>query len=139
MKNNLESMEHASIKEFTQYTIDKLNDLKESSIYGCDLHNEVFNTDYFIIGRYQAEQWLINHIGVFNAISAIFEYEKSNFGEVNTYLGEAEKVCNMFVYIIGEELLQESNHLTNECWDDHLDPADFEKIIEELKEYANID
>lgn len=53
------------------YAIDKLKDGIGSNAYGCDLHNELFNTDYFIIGRYRAEQWLISNVGIFQAIEDI--------------------------------------------------------------------
>jgi len=68
-----------------------------------DLHHEIFNTDYYIIGRYQATQWLGEE--VFNIINFIKEYEMDNFGEVYTDFSEAERVVNMYVYIIGEEIV----------------------------------
>jgi len=103
----------------------------DPSCYACDLHNEIYNTDYFIIGCYQAEQWLLKNYGIFDAIGDIQEYEKDNFGEVNTDLGESEKVLNMLVYIIGEEVLSESEHL-RKVWDNHLTQKDCKKIIKEL-------
>ena len=118
--------------ELIQFTIDKLNDLKGCNIYGCDLHHEIYNTDYYIIGRYQAEQWL-NKVGVFNAIEEIKDYEQFNFGEVNTDFSEAEHVCNMFVYIVGELILQESETL-NDNQDTHLSDEQLEQIAEELNE-----
>jgi len=68
-----------------------------------DLHNEIFNTDYYIIGRYEATKWLGDQ--VFNIINIIKEYENDNFGSVNTDFSEVEKVVNMYVYIIGEEIV----------------------------------
>jgi len=70
-----------------------------------DLHHEAFNTDYYIIGTYQAKQWLGNE--AFNIIGFIKDYEQSNFGEVNTDLSCPEAVVNMYVYIIGEEIVYE--------------------------------
>ena len=70
-----------------------------------DLHHEIFNTDYYIIGRYEATKWLGDQ--VFNIINIIKEYENDNFGEVNTDFSEVEKVVNMYVYIIGEEIVSE--------------------------------
>ena len=70
-----------------------------------DLHHEIFNTDYYIIGRYEATKWLGDQ--VFNVINIIKEYENDNFGEVNTDFSEVEKVVNMYVYIIGEEIVSE--------------------------------
>ena len=37
----------------------------------------------------------------------IQEYENDNFGECNTELDNPEKVVNMYVYILGEHLMQE--------------------------------
>ena len=68
-----------------------------------DLHHEIFNTDYYIIGRYEATKWLGDQ--VFNVINIIKEYENDNFGSVNTDFSEVEKVVNMYVYIIGEEIV----------------------------------
>jgi len=70
-----------------------------------DLHHEIFNTDYYIIGRYEATKWLGDQ--VFNVINIIKEYENDNFGSVNTDFSEVEKVVNMYVYIIGQEIVSE--------------------------------
>lgn len=69
------------------------------------LHQDAFNTDYYIIGRYKAIKWLGDE--AFNVIGFIKDYEQDNFGEVTTDLSEPEKVVNMYVYIIGEELVNE--------------------------------
>jgi hypothetical protein len=71
-----------------------------------DLHHECFNTDYYIIGRYQAEQWLGNN--AFQVINTIKEYEQDNFGEVSTDFSDPEKVVNMYVYIIGELIIHDA-------------------------------
>jgi hypothetical protein len=99
--------------------------------YACDLHNELFNTDYFIIGKYSASRWLESNVGIFEAIDEIKEYEMDNFGEVGTDLSSAEAVCNMYVYIQGEELLNNSNTLQDK-WNDNLTDEDLNNIIEEL-------
>ena len=36
---------------------------------------------------------------------ALKEYENDNFGEVNTDFSDPEKVVNMYVYIIGEYIV----------------------------------
>jgi len=78
-----------------------------------DLHHDIFNTDYYIIGRYEAKKWLGDQ--VFNIIETIREYEEFNFGEVNTDFSEPEKVVNMYVYIIGEEIVADyRNQLEDE-------------------------
>lgn len=82
-----------------EYEKDTLNQL----IKDRELHNEVFNTDYYIIGTYDAKKWLSDE--VFNIINIIKEYENDNFGEVNTDFSDPEKVVNMYVYIIGEYIV----------------------------------
>ena len=68
-----------------------------------DLHHEIFNTDYYIIGTYEAKQWLKDE--VFNVIDIIKKYENFNFGSVSTDFSDPEKVVNMYVYIIGEQIV----------------------------------
>ena len=70
-----------------------------------DLHHEIFNTDFYIIGRKKASDWLGDQ--VFNIINFIKEYENDNFGSVNTDFSEPEAVVNMYVYVIGEEIVQD--------------------------------
>lgn len=91
-------------KDIVQHAIDKLENLNEG-IDASEVHNVLFNQDYFIIGRFKAEQWLIKNPGIFTAIGDIKEYEVTNFGEVTTDISEPEKVVNMYVYIKGEILL----------------------------------
>tara|TARA_R100001015_G_C4580936_1_gene137449 strand:+ start:586 stop:924 length:339 start_codon:yes stop_codon:yes gene_type:complete len=70
-----------------------------------DIHHHCFNTDYYIIGTYQAKQWLGDE--VFHVIETIKEYEKFNFGEVTTDFSDPEKIVNMYAYIIGEQVVYE--------------------------------
>jgi hypothetical protein len=94
-----------------------------------EIHNELFNTDYFIIGYYQAEQWLKEY-GIFAAIETIKNYEQDNFGEVTTDFSSPENVANMLAYIIGEEVLSNCATL-NENYDSELT----DEIIKEAIEY----
>ena len=135
MKN--ETFEFTTLAAIAQTAIDKLNDGIGNNVTGADLHNELFNTDYFIIGRFQAEQWLIANTGVFNAIGIITDYEKDNFGEIMTDLSESEKVCNMIVYIAGEEVLNESKTLQKH-WDEQLTERNIRHIILDLKRAYNL-
>ena len=70
-----------------------------------DIHHYAFNEDYYIIGTYQAKQWCGDE--VFNIIETIREYEDMHFGEVNTDFSDAERVVNMYAYIVGEEVVNE--------------------------------
>jgi hypothetical protein len=124
--------EWSTLQELAQDAVEKLNDGIGLGTYGADLHNDLFNSDYYIIGRYQSDQWLIANTGVFNAIGIIQEYENMQFGEVSTDLSEPERVCNMIVYIAGEEVLNESETLQKR-WNEVLTERDIKKIIKELK------
>ena len=70
-----------------------------------DLHHHCFNTDYYIIGTERAINWLGSY--VFDIINFVKEYEQDNFGECTTDLTSPEKIVNMYVYIIGEEIAGE--------------------------------
>tara|TARA_R100000781_G_scaffold29996_1_gene22003 strand:- start:2362 stop:2679 length:318 start_codon:yes stop_codon:yes gene_type:complete len=85
-----------SIKNYDNETIKQL--IKDN-----ELHHEIFNTDYYIVYTYDAKQWLGSKS--FDIIGFIKDYEELNFGEVYTDLSDACKVVNMYVYIIGEELI----------------------------------
>ena len=77
--------------------------IDENDIY--EIHHDIFNTDYYIIGRYQAERWMENR--VFEIIDVVKEYEEMNFGELTTDITEQEHLLNMYVYIVGEHILQD--------------------------------
>lgn len=124
-------MNYQTQQELKSVIIDAINDNRLDDMYICDIHSEVFNSDYFIIGRHKAEQWLINNGGIFNAIETIKEYEQDNFGEVNTDFSEPEKVCNMYVYILGEQVLNEMETIKNN-WDDRLNDELKEALLDEL-------
>jgi len=70
-----------------------------------ELHHECFNMDYYIIGTYQAKQWLGDN--ALDIINIIKEYEQENFGQVSTDLSNAEQIVNMYVYIVGEHVVNE--------------------------------
>ena len=74
--------------------------------YYWDLHNEVFNTDYYTIWTHEAKKEL-EEFGLWNAIGKVQTYEKDNFGEVYTDLSNPVKLINALYYIIGEEVLNE--------------------------------
>jgi GDP-D-mannose dehydratase len=100
--------------------------------YYCDLCNEVFNTDYYIIGTHRAKEAL-NEYDVFKALEKVQTYEKDNFGEVYTDLSDPEKLINILYYIIGEEVLSEMmDGIT--AWEDNWNnQADEETNAEILK------
>lgn len=126
-------MAQALIKEVKETAIDYLKNNECNDTYGCDLHNEIFNTTYFCNSNKDAKNYLEVY-GVFEAIKEVREYEKFNFGEVTTDISNPRKLINMLVYIKGEEILYKSNTLTNEFWNEYIPQNEYKTIIEELEE-----
>ena len=90
---------------YDNYIEENLDYFKESypDSYLDDMHYYAFNQDYYIIGTYQAKQWLGDQ--AFDIINIIKDYEQDNFGQVTTDFSCPEKVVNMYVYIVGEEIV----------------------------------
>tara|TARA_R100000995_G_scaffold84894_2_gene65596 strand:+ start:4683 stop:5042 length:360 start_codon:yes stop_codon:yes gene_type:complete len=95
----------AELEDYLSENQESLMNDKGVAHWHEDLHHDCFNTNYFIIGTYQAKQWLGDE--VFNIINFIKEYEMDNFGEVSTDFSDPEKVVNMYAYIIGEQVVYE--------------------------------
>ena len=93
------------IKEYFNDYIKENDSALNDNDFIDELHHHVFNTDYYIIGTYQASQWLGSE--TFNIINFIKEYENDNFGEVYTDFSNPENIVNMYVYIIGESIVSE--------------------------------
>ena len=106
MRNSIKE----ELKIYMQNFIKDLRGEKFSDAH--ELHHHAFNEDYYIIGYYQAEQWLKKHdISVFEAINFVQDYEREMFGAdaVRGY-DNAESLVNMLVYIVGEEITQEIDY-----------------------------
>ncbi len=132
---------------------DKHNEMKQEAIeaiietlengyngYYCELHNEVFNTDYYIIGTYLAKG-ILNEYDVFEAIELVRDYEEEQFGEVFTDLSNPEKLINMVYYIIGDEVIGEMYEINefNDKWNDQADSETNQIIIDAMKEMFDIE
>lgn len=100
-----------------------------------ELHDEVFNSSYYIIGTWAAEQAL-NEYGVFDAIRKVQDYEEEHFGEVTTELHNPETLLNMLWYIIGEmviyELMEEIETLEENFYNIASEETNLQ-IVKEIK------
>tara|TARA_R100001443_G_scaffold59280_1_gene69659 strand:+ start:1164 stop:1538 length:375 start_codon:yes stop_codon:yes gene_type:complete len=117
------------IEDIRTTTVLNLQESVGLDVEGAELHHELFNIDYFIVGTQRAKKWL--GAETLAAVGKIHQYETDNFGEVNTDLSDPEKVVNMLVYILGEELLSESETLQNK-WDERLTQEDLDQITKEI-------
>ena len=124
-------------QDVKEYIIDQLESDVGLDQHISDLHHFLLNEDYFIIGYYQAEQWLKKDNGsIFEAIETIREYEQSNFGQVTTDLSSSENVANMLAYILGEEILYNNDtyNLFTRFHNEYLDEDKRDLLIRSLKE-----
>ena len=102
--------------------------------YYCDLHNEVFNKDYYVIGTAEAKNILGD--GVFDAIGRIYTYEKDNFGEIYTDFSNSIKIVNMLFYIIGTEIMYnngEFSKILDEHWNEYANEETNMELVKALK------
>ena len=104
--------------------------------YYCDLHNEVFNKDYYVTGTAEAKNILGEGENIFNAIGRIYTYEKDNFGEIYTDLSNPIKIVNMLFYIIGTEIMYnngEFSKILDEHWNEYANEETNMELIKALK------
>lgn len=120
-------------QEVREYIIDRLNEGVGIDQHANDLHHYLLNEDtllvYFIVGTDKAKQFLSDV--TFEAIERVKTYEQDNFGECSTDLSDPERVANMLAYVLGEEILNESQTL-KERWDSKLSQEDVKAIATEL-------
>lgn len=124
-------MKNEATKQVIRHGIIGLGDMISygEDVPADELHHRLYNEDYFIIGTWDAKEFLKKY-GTFEAIDKIKEYEQDNFGEVTTDLGDPEKVANMFAYIVGEEAL---NTIDDFYTFETLTTKDLKKIKKELE------
>ena len=101
--------------------------------YGCDLHSYLFNEEYAFINNNEAEE-AVNSVNTWSAIRLVKKYEMDNFGETYTEI-EPCKIANMCVYIYGEFLLNQVEHLHGEAWDRELTEEDLEIIADQMEQW----
>lgn len=124
-------------KEIVNYIIDGIidvNDAQPNSTFTTEeLLHELCNADYFIVGYYPAEQFLIRWGGVFKAIGEVMDSDKEVFGQLATDFSSSEDVANKLAYIEGERFLNECPTFARAHHSGRLDNDALLAIIEELE------
>ena len=122
-------------KEIANEMINYIENYGIQDIYLCDMANELYNTDYYIIGIYQAKEWLKKY---FDDMLETIEYWEDETGEpYGNMITEVEKLATLVAYTVADIVLYE----IYDCAD--LDNNDFcdektEQIIYQylLNEYG---
>ena len=91
------------IKSYFEDFISEFDSETSAKSDESDIHQAAFNNDYYIIGRHKAKEWCGDD--TWEIIDTVVNYEQFNFGEVTTPLDDPERVVNMYVYIIGEQIV----------------------------------
>lgn len=125
-------------EEMKQEAIEAIMECLEACYdgYYCDMHNKVFNEDWYIIGTAKAKDALREY-DVFEAMELVTNYEEDNFGEVTTdNLLNPERLISMVWYIIGDEVICEMNNIEafSDNWNNVADDETNAIILEAMKE-----
>lgn len=133
MKNVLNHYDETVTALVISTAVDQLGEMirNESDVYGCDLHHEIYNTSESFI-YYADAIAFCEAFGTFDAIEKVAEYEKDNFGEIGTDISNPCKVANMLLYILGEELLNDS-HAVYRYWNEKISVKELIEIKEEIE------
>ena len=111
-----------------------------------ELFDYMFNSDYYIIGTYEASKALETYKndekldgyetalnGVFGAIELVEQYEYDQCGEASTPLDDPEKLANMIEYIRGENLFGGALIKANLDMDSETTKQNIKKFIDATK------
>ena len=105
---------------------DMIMDYKD--VYGSDLAYEMYNNDYYIIGTYEAKQFLKEY---FDDMTECLEQHEEEFGETYPDITNPEKVATLLALFVAQDVLYESKTL-DKCWNDRLEESDLKRIAKEL-------
>ena len=120
------------IKETLLDNLDGYEGIKDYTF--DDVFNDLFNSDYYIIGYRKAEDALKEY-GVFKALEEVQEFDVENFGEWDTDYADSEKVANMLEYIHASEYMRDMLDRAGLEMYYETTPENVNKLIETLKEY----
>lgn len=110
-------MNTSIISELKSHVQDLINDNTINHENIDDAHHIAFNQDYYIIGYYQADQWLKKHnVSAWEAMDYVFEQNHLHFGaghEVNIFDINSEDIVSQLVFFAGydiniEEILEDN-------------------------------
>ena len=127
--------EYFTEDEIKETLLDNLDGYKGIEDYTFDeVFNDLFNSDYYIIGYKEAEEALKEY-GVFKALEEVQEFDVENFGEWDTDYADPEKVANTLEYIHASKYMQDMLDEAGLYLEDATTTENVNLLIETLKEY----
>ena len=120
------------IKETLLTNLDGYKGIKDYTF--DDVFNDLFNSDYYIIGYKEAADALEEY-GIFNALEEVQRWDEENFGHWDTDYADSEKVANMLEYIHASEYMNDMLDRAGLDMSDETTPENVNKLIKTLKEY----
>lgn len=122
-------------EEIKETLLDNLDGYEGIDSYTFDdVFNDLFNSDYYIIGYREAEDALKEY-GIFKALEEVQKFDVENFGEWDTDYADPEKVANMLEYIHASEYMQDMLNRAGLDLSDETTTENVNRLIETLKEY----
>ena len=127
--------EYFTDEEIKETLLDNLDGYKGIEDYTFDdVFNDLFNSDYYIIGYKEAEEALKEY-GVFKALEEVQEFDVENFGEWDTDYADPEKVANTLEYIHASKYMQDMLDEAGLYLEDATTTENVNLLIETLREY----
>ena len=117
-------------KELACEMIDYIENYGIQDMYLCDIANELYNTDYYIIGIYQAKEWLKKY---FDDMLETIEYWEDETGETyGQMITDVEKLATLVAYTVVDNLLYEAYDYIGLDSNEICDKSDEQEIYEYL-------
>ena len=114
--------------------IEKIQSGDYDDKYVCDLANYMYNEDYYIIGTYQAKEFLKEN---FDEMFEALEDYKDNTGEQYPDIMNYEKLASLTVLNIAEKLIGEgANNCEDDIWNDYLNEDNKSMLIDGISEVS---
>ena len=120
------------IKETLLDNLDGYEGIKDYTF--DDVFNDLFNSDYYIIGYKEAENALKEY-GIFKALDEVQQFDVENFGEWDTDYTDPEKIANILEYIHANEYMQDVLADVGLYLEDETTTENVNELIKTLKEY----
>ena len=127
--------EYFTDDEIKEILLDNLDGYEGINSYTFDdVFNDLFNSDYYIIGYKEAEEALKEY-GIFKALDEVQQFDVENFGHWDTDYTDPEKVANVLEYIHANEYMQDVLVDVGLYLEDETTTENVNKLIKTLKEY----